>query len=301
MGRETMIGSMHKCLVEGGYRVTMASGCFDMMARKYHSLALKVLLNVDSFTHSEADDLKAISYFLGTSPFIVGERANRYELEESVVYERFGIAAMSPETFSRFVEGVMPSIRSRRGGYTVRADGPAMKKAMESMGISVFDLSSSSGIARKTLYKCRKGGSIDIGTCGEIEKAVGAPISVDMDVERFRGFMQREPRSGFKKVLSSHLERMGFMFSFLSRSPFNLVMREQESLVSLVGSDRKRLISHAGVLEDLERGFDLNPVFITAHGHDRCIEGIPAISLKEVSGMNSSREFIESVEERQVQ
>ena len=301
MGRESMIGSVQKCLTEGGYRVSMASGCFDLLARKDHSIALKVLLNVDSFTHSEADDLKAISYFLDTCPFLVGEKANRYELEESVIYERFGIAAMSPATFSRFVEGVMPSVKSRRGGYSVRADGPAMKKAMESIGISVFDLASSSGITEKTLYKCKKGGNIDVGTRKEIEKAVGVPVSGVLNIGGVSGFIHREPRSGFKRALSAHLERMGFMFSFLSRSPFNLLMKEHESLVSVAGSDKKRLLSHAGVLEELERDFDLNPVFITAHGHEKSMGGIPAISLREVSGMNSSREFMESVEERQVQ
>ena len=78
-------------------------------------------------------------------------------------------------------------------------------------------------------------------------------------------------------------------------------MRERESLVSVAGSDKKRLVSHAGVLEELERGFDLNPVFITAHGHEKSMEGIPVISLREVRGMNSSREFLDIVEDRKVQ
>jgi predicted transcriptional regulator len=298
MGRESMIRSMEKCLTDGGYRVSMASGCFDLLARKDHSIALKVLLNVDSFTHSEADDLKAISYFLDTFPFLVGERANRYGLEESIVYERFGIAAMSPFTFTRFLRGIMPSVKSRRGGYSARADRHAMKKAMDSAGMSVLDLSLSSGVSRKTLYKCMKGGSIDVGTREEIEHAMGVPVSGDLNVERFYGCLRRKPRSRFKQALSSHLERMGFAFSFLSRSPFNLVMRERESLVSVASRDKKRLVSHAGVLEELERGFELNPVFITAHGHEKSMEGIPVLSLREVKCMHSCREFMESVEER---
>ncbi|MBN2330809.1 MAG: hypothetical protein JXC85_03260 [Candidatus Aenigmarchaeota archaeon] len=299
MGRESMIGSMQKCLTEGGYRVSVASGCFDLLARKEHSLALKVLLNVDSFTHSEANDLKAISYFLDTWPFLVGERASRYELEESVVYERFGIAAMSPVTFTRFVEGVMPGVKSRRGGFSVRADGRAFRNALETTGMSVSGLAASSGIAEKTIYKCANGGSIDVGTRDGIEKAVRVPVSGDLSIERFNGFLQREPRSSFKKSLSAHLERLGFMFSFLSRSPFNLVMKERESIVSVAGNDKKRLLPHACMLEELERGFGLSPVFITAHGHDKSMEGIPTISLREVGSMRSSGEFMEIMDGRQ--
>lgn len=299
MGRESMIGCMHKCLTEEGYRVSLASGCFDLLARKDHSMALKVLLNVDSFTRSEANDLKAISYFLDTWPFLVGERANRYELEDSVVYERFGIAAMSPGTFTRLVEGVMPSVKSRRGGFSVKADGDAVRSAMESMGVSVPELASSSGIAEKTLYKCASSGNIDVGTRDGIEKALGVHVSGDLSVDRVFGFPHREPRSSFKRALSAHLERLGFTFSFLSRSPFNLVMKERESIVSVAGNDKKRLLPHAGILEDLDREFDFSPVFITAHGHDRNMEGIPAVSLREVSSMTSSGELIETIEERQ--
>ncbi len=298
MERELMIRSMEMCLVDGGYRVSAGSGCFDLLARKDTSIALKVLMNVDSFTHSEADDLKAISYFLDTFPFLVGERANRYSLEESVIYERFGIAAMSPQTFSMFVHGIMPSVKSRRGGYTVKANGRKLRSAMDRAGMSVGDLSSIAGLSQKTLYKCSKGGTIDVGTSGDIERAVGVPINSDFDVERVYDAVSREPRSSFKRALSGHLDRLGMVFSFLSRSPFNLVMKEDETLVSVASVNKKRLAAQAGVLEGLEREFDLSAVFITAHGKEKSMHGIPVVSLREVKGMESGKEFVENVAER---
>jgi len=298
MEREMIIESMERCLVDEGYKVSSGSGCFDLLARKNVSIALKVLMNVDSFTLSEADDLKALSFFLDTFPFLVGGKANRYELEESVIYERFGVAAMSPQTFTKFVNGVMPAVKSRRGGFTVRVNAKKLKSGMDEMEISLGELSSISGLSLKTLYKCGKGGIIDRGTCKVIERAMGVKINSDINIERAYGAVNKEPRSSFKKILSSHLERMGFMFSFLSRSPFNLVIKERGALVSLVSRDKKRLVAHADVLQELESGFDLRPLFITACGDVKNMRGIPVISLREVKGMDTCKEFMDHVAER---
>jgi putative transcriptional regulator len=301
MKREVVINEVERCLVDEGYKVSYGSGCFDLFARKKVSMTLKVLMNIDSFTNSEADDLKAISHFLDTFPFLVGERANRYELEESVIYERFGVAVMSPRTFTMFVHGVMPKVKSRRGGFTVSVNVRKLKGCMEDQGISISELSSISGLSRKTLYKCRRGGTVDLETCEEIEKAVGLKIHGGVNEERVYaagGAVNKEPRSSFKRMLGGHLDRLGFMFSFLNRSPFNLVIKEHDALVSLVSQNKKTLIAHADILEGLEREFDLSPVFITSSGNEKNLEGIPVVGVKEVKCMDTSKEFIERVEER---
>ena len=298
MERQMMISDMERCLVDEGYRVSCGSGCFDLLARKDVSIALKVLANVDSFTHSEADDMKALSCFLGTFPFLVGGRATRYELEESVVYERFGVAAMSPRTFTMFVNGVMPSLKCRRGGFTVRVDGEMLERGMNEAGISMAELSSATGLSMKTLYKCSKGGTVDTGTCEEIEKVIGFSISGGVDMGRVHDAFNRDPRSGFKKALSGHLDRMGLMFSFLSRSPFNLVIKERGAMVSVASRNKKRLAANADMLRELETQFGLNPLFITSDRNMKCMDGIPVISLREVKGMETGDEFLEKVEER---
>jgi putative transcriptional regulator len=293
-----MISRAGQCLEEEGYSVSRGGGCFDILAKKDCSIALKALINVDSFTRSEAEDLKTLTAFLGTFPVLVGERANRYVLEQSIVYERFGIAAMSSFTFKSFVKGIKPTVKSRRGGFVVSMDEERLKTYMNEKGMSVAELSSISGISRKTLYKCGRGETVDVGTCGMIEKIMGAALGGGIDVEGEYCAAKTEPRSSFKRMVSAHLGRMGFIFSFLSRSPFNLLMKDEETLVSVVSQDRKRFAAHAGILHDLEREFDIESVFITNYGHAKNVDGIPVISLREVKEMESPREFIENMEER---
>jgi len=299
MERHMLIDSVEKMLLESGFLVSSGFGCFDLMAKKDDPMALKVLMNIDSFTHSEAEDLKTLSCFLGMMPLLVGDRANRYRLEESVVYERFGVPTMSPETFECFVNGVMPEIASRRGGYSVSVDPEKLSGAMNMADMSFAELSGASGLSRKTLYKCRSGGAVDGRTCEEISKVFGESLNVAVSVKKEYENSAREPRSCLKKNVSRQLTRMGLAYSFLSRSPFNLVIREGGAIVSVVSHDRKRLESSAGVLQQLEEGFGLSAVFITAHGSGRSIEGIPAISIGEVSRMSSRDEFLRSMDDRQ--
>lgn len=299
MGRETLIRDMERRLLGSGYSVSAGSGCFDLLARRDSSLALKVLVNVDSFTRSEAGDMKALSYFLDTSPFLIGERANRYDLLENVVYERFGVAAMSPGTFSGFLEGVMPRLRARRGGFSAVIDRKVLEARMKERDLCASSLSSSAELSEKTVYKCRRGGCVDEETRVHIERVVGAGVDACLDPERLlRGGSFRKPRSAFKKVLYGHLERLGLLFSFLERSPFNLVIKEDRALISVASRDKKRMAANADVLRELERGMGLSPLFITAHGSEKSMEGIPVVSIRDVRAMRSGEEFMEQVEDR---
>lgn len=298
MDRQMMIMDMERYLVCEGYKVSGGSGCFDLLARRDSSIALKVLANVDSFTQSEALDLQTISHFLDTQPFLIGERANRYDLEDSVVYERFGVAAMSPSTFTKFVRGVMPGVRTRRGGFTVRVDAEGLEKGMLELGISMAELSARTGLSKKTLYKCGRGGQVDLRTYKEIRRVMG--VSADsLRMDRAYDSPERDPGSGFKRRLSGELARLGFRFSFLSRSPFNLVLKQQEAVISLASPDRKRLAAGAGILQGLERDFDLSPVCITGTGNLNSVSGVPVISLSELAGMDCGSEFMQQVADRQ--
>jgi len=91
---------------------------------------------------------------------------------------------------------------------------------------------------------------------------------------------------------------MGFTFSFLSRSPFNLLIKERSTMVSIVSQDKKRLSLHTDMLQELERGFDVESVFITSHGNEKNVEGVPVLSIRDMEGMESHKEFRESVAER---
>ena len=59
---------------------------------------IKVASQIDSVTADIAWDLNLIARYLQATPLIVGERARDTELERGVVYIRYGLFALSPET-----------------------------------------------------------------------------------------------------------------------------------------------------------------------------------------------------------
>lgn len=293
-----IINHVEKCLEDQGYTVSISSGCFDILAKKDESLALKVLYNIDSFTQTEAGDLKTISHLLNTTPLLVGERANRYGLSEDVIYKRHGVSTMSPRTFECFVNGAVPEIKSRRGGFTVRISRERFDSYLRESGFSMSDFSKNTGISLKTLYKCAHGGSIDIETREEIERVMGVNINKTVDLSTDFDLPSRKPKSVFKQNLSLHLDRMGLLHSFLSRSPFNLVIKEENAMVSVASESKKRLETHVDIMHNLERHFDLNPVFITGRTNVKEMSGIPTFTFDEVRGMENRKEFLMCMQER---
>ena len=299
MERETMIRSAGQCLEDEGYIISCGSGCFDIMARKDESIALKALANADSFTRCEAEDLKTISQFLGTFPLLVADRANRYRLEESIVYERHGVAAMSCPTFERFVRGFMPAMRARRGGYTASVDPERAQEGLERSGLSVAQLSSKSGISCKTVYRLAMGDQVDVRTCDAVERTIGMQLGAEGSISRGAADSRARQESGFRRTVSEHLERMGFGFSFLTRSPFNLILKDEETLVSMASESKGMLASHAELLRGFGRDFGIDTVFITHYGGCRSMKGVPMLSIGEVKSMDSPKEFVEIIKERQ--
>jgi len=298
MGREDAVRETEACLEGEGYVVSHGEGCFDLIARKRLSVAVKVLSNVDSFTLAEASDLLTLSGFIGTVPVVVGERANRYRLEESVMYRRHGIPAMSPDTFSEFARGAPPMVSARRGGYSAHADPGRIASAMRERGLSPAGLAAVAGLSLKTVYKCLKSGAVDAATLEAMEAALGCRIGADSGGRLQGPDAGPEPRTTLKRIVSGHLDRMGLRHSFLSRSPFNLVMEGGRVLVSVVSGDRTRLAASAEMLRDIGNSFGLTPFYITPTPGDGCVAGIPAVGLRELPSMGSRRELEDALDAR---
>jgi putative transcriptional regulator len=85
---------------------------FDLIAKRGDRLVIiKVVSHIDSVSADIARDLNLIARHLEATPLIVGERARDTDLERGVVYIRYGLIALSPETlYDYFVEGLSPMV-----------------------------------------------------------------------------------------------------------------------------------------------------------------------------------------------
>lgn len=129
--------------------------CFDFVAKKKNLIMLlKLLFNIDSLSSDIAGDLKAVASSLSTPPLIVGKKTRVGEMEDGVVYERYGINSITPNTLEdALVHNILPSIVSARGGYYVEIDGEKLREIRTGKSISLGELAEKAGITRRMAAK----------------------------------------------------------------------------------------------------------------------------------------------------
>lgn len=62
-------------------------------------LLIKILANIDSMSECRAREMTNIAKMLSASPILIGSRTRNSNMEEGIVYERYGVPAVTPETF----------------------------------------------------------------------------------------------------------------------------------------------------------------------------------------------------------
>ena len=138
---------------ENDYDYFSYSGCFDILARKDEIFLLKLLNNIDSFQQEQADNLKVVSKNLDAQAFLVGSKTRRELLEDNIIYERFSVPAVTPNTLENILESKIPKISRSRGGLFVNVNPQKLREGREKAGLSQSELARKIGITKKSIYE----------------------------------------------------------------------------------------------------------------------------------------------------
>ena len=116
--------------------------CFDILARRDDILIiLKIYKNIDSLTQTQAEELSKVAGTFLASPIIIGLKSKHNYLEEDVVYERYELPVISPQTLCNIIANeIHPEILSKRGGYYVKVNGELLKQMREKYNLSLKEL-----------------------------------------------------------------------------------------------------------------------------------------------------------------
>jgi len=143
MDRAELVKDVRETLSNAGFYVSdlysMRPIGFDLVARRDNSLLIiKVLTNVNALSEDVAEELKVLSELLKGHPLLIGERSGTGLLEKEVVYDRFGIQAISPETLeSHLLDGIPLKIYAGPGGFYVNLDNERLLKLRQQQNISL--------------------------------------------------------------------------------------------------------------------------------------------------------------------
>lgn len=314
MRREELLGEVRDTLIKAGFYVselyTMRPIGFDLVARRDNSLLIiKVLTNIDAMSEDVAMELRKLSILLKGCPLLIGQRSGTGILREDVVYDRFGIQAITSETLkTHLLEGMPLEVYAAPGGLYVNLDQDKIKKLRMEQNISLGSFARSLKVSRRTVQMYEEGMNASIQIALRIEGSLGTNVTVPIDILKHQTPKKEvEPASieteGFRKFqreIFSILEHVGYKVILLERAPFEAVSQDKKKiLLTCVDEYNKKLLRKAQAVSNISKVTERHAVLITDKDvHKTSIEGTPLIVKKELKKVRGPEEILDLVLER---
>ncbi len=314
MHRDELIEVVRSILARSGFYVSrplnMRGISFDIVARlDDRLLIIKILSNVDALSKENADEMSTLAEALGASPLLIGERSGSGEIEESIVYSRFGIPIISLKTLAdHLLEGVPPFIFAAPGGLYVKLDSDQLKKAREERSISLGTLAEVAGVSRRTIQMYENGMGAMIDVAIRLEEFLNMPIVTAVDP-----FAPPAPRGKekvgrpikvevdlFGREVFGSLQRLGFSIQPTARCPFEALSKDDRIVILTgLGNDESKLVEKALVVRDIARIAERVSVIIIERSSSRTnIGGTAIVGRDELSKLTESTRLYDLVSER---
>ncbi len=307
MGKERLIRVVESILRGTGFRTArmeFKGACFDLVgSRLFLLLFIKVLQNIDTLTKEQAEDLKRLAKFFQASPLIVGLKTKNDELEEGVVYERFGIYALNPQTlYDVIVENELPAIFAERGGFYVKINGEYLRYLREKYGYSIGELAELLGVSRKSLQNYERGEqavSLDIAL--RLEEIFNEPLAKPIDIlhAKVEAKLDVKPENKLEREIFERLKALGMGVVKIKKAPFNAISKEDEFKI-LTGIDQRKTkttVKRAQMVNEVSKIIHSDGVFILEKTKTEVVGEIPLIPKKALSEIRDADELIKMIEE----
>ena len=228
---------------------------FDLIAKKGDILVIiKIVSHIDGVTADIAWDLNLIARYLQATPLIVGERARDAELERGVVYIRYGLFALSPETlYDYFAEGISPMVYASPGGLYVKIKGDLLREVREHSRMSLGDLASHLGVSRRTISKYESGMGTTLDVAIRLEELFGAPLVETIELIGYHAPKPEKPSQSATGDAFVDLERMGMEIHAMRQAPFQaLALFDRHTILAAYGTTQK-IVKRASLIGNISQ------------------------------------------------
>ncbi len=286
--KEELVEKVCMTLLKRGFTVkVLPRKWFDIVARKGEGiLIIKALQDANSISSELASEMARIGSFLSAAPVIIAEKAGEL-LRDGIVYSRFGIYTISPETFEDCLNDRLPLVIKRNSGLTVSISGDKLSRGMEEKGFSLSDLSRRVGVSKQMIMRYRDEKSeISIEKAELMRRIFGESIFEKVDVFSSRESSQNEHQSRMAKKYES----LGFRALDTKKAPFDIIAKgERKIILTEVGDKRVK------DLESITKLVDASSLVIFDRKKPK--ERIPFISRQQFLDIHTARELIKFLQE----
>ena len=282
--RETILNDVNQLLLSFGYRTSdiYDRSCFDILARKDDILIiLKILVNIDSLTSAQAEELSKVAGTFLASPITIGMKSKSNYLEDDVVYERYEIPTITPQTLCDcIVHDIHPEVFAKRGGYYVKIDGKLLKELREKNDLSLKELADLTHVSRETIYKYEQGNSQTYPeTALRIENILGKPITLSFNI------LENEQVNQLDNVIQEPREliELGYKVTSSNKTPFDAVsikVEDTEEIEKLRQKLETKLDEIEKIRNEINKRTKNNEILITNMERNRNTKTLENIANK---------------------
>ena len=321
MNRAELVKNIREIMSNAGFYVSdlysMRPIGFDLIARRDNSLLIiKVLTNINALSENVAKELIVLSELLNGHPLLIGERSGAGLLEDDVVYDRFGIQSISPETLkSHLLDGAPLKIYAAPGGFYVNLDNERLTKLRQKQNISLGSFARSVKVSRRTVRMYEEGMNARVEFASRIEELLGDTVTLSIDILRKNqkkpqpeekeikpsySYAQTDRIKDFQREVFSILKQIGYEIIPMDRCPFDAVSKNKERiLLTCVHRYDKKLLRKAQIVSSISKITEKQAVLFTEGEVNRTnIDGTPLIIKKELRKIRGPEEIIELILER---
>ena len=319
MQRTDLFEFIRDTLSNAGYYVSEAyfirSIGFDLVARRDNSLLIiKVLTNINAFPEEIADELKKLSQLLGGHPLLIGLRTGSGILETGVVYDRFGIQAINPETLhGHLLEGLPLKVYAAPGGFYTSINTEKLTELRKQQNLSRGSFAREVHVSRRMVRMYEGGMNARVDVAYRIETLFGDSVIEPIDIihgtkkkaqpnntEEHNQQPLSEHRHPLTKEIFTLLNQLGYTIIPLGRCPFEAVSKEKEKiLLTCVQQYDPKLKEKAKVVTNISKITEKRAVFFTdKKGRKNNIEGTPLIIKSELRKIKDPEDIIELIIQR---
>ena len=315
MTRVNLLFEIRETLANAGFYVSdlcsMRPIGFDLVARRDNSLLIiKVLTNIDAMSEDVANELRTLSNLLKGCPLLIGEHSGTGKLEEDVVYDRFGIQAITVDTLkSHLLEGIPLEVYAAPGGLYVNLDKEKIIKIRKEQDLSLGSFARSLKVSRRTVQMYEEGMNASIEVALRIEELFDTNVTVPIDILQHQKTEKRIKTTpvetqvfrDFQREVFSILENVGYKVIPLERCPFEAVSKDKKKiLLTCVDRYDKNLLKKARVVSSISNITEKHAVLITDKNfmHKTNIEGTPVVVKKELKKAKAPEELLDLIIER---
>lgn len=284
---------------KAGYQTVLCEGIqssFDILAKGCGGLFLvKVLSNIEGLTPNKASELRKVSAILDGVPIIVGRRLKSAVLDSGVVYERYGVHVVAVDTLGQILGDNAPTTYTIRGNYCMRLNPERLSMARRSRGLTQEGLAELLGVSKQSVYRYERDGRVSSLVAERMSELFGCveDLFLPSDVFHAEAFSHEEEFRGYvselKKRTMDFFREMGFDAS-LTKAPFDIVLKDEETVFTTVSNDWRRLERKIHVVEEISETIGGYGVCITER--TRKASGI-VLKPEDLKDIKTSKEFIE--------